>query len=115
MNVAQCRAVIVVFAMPGCPACEDYKPRLEREIERWRAHGAPFVIADQARTFAATEIPIVLLDAQSADPAIQTLADQHAIEGLPTTLLFRRYAPPMKLEGALDDAQICGLLRDATR
>lgn len=115
MDVAHCPAVIVVFAMEGCPACEEYKPRLEREIQRWQAARAPFVLAQPEQTFTAAQVPVILLDAQSSNPQIQALADAHAIEGLPTTILFKRNAYPRKFEGALDDAQIYDLLHDAVR
>lgn len=112
MNVAHCPAVIVVFAMEGCPACEEYKPRLEREIRRWQASGAPFVFGDQDQAFTSAQIPVLLIDAQAA--RMQGLADTYEIEQLPTTILFRRQAHPQTLIGALDDRQIYGLLQAAS-
>jgi thiol-disulfide isomerase/thioredoxin len=115
MNVAHCPAVIVVFAMPGCSACDDFKPRLEREVQRWQQNGAPFVFAEPDREFAAHEIPVLLLDAQSTNAQIQGLADEFDVQGLPTTLLFRRNAQPDTFLGAIDDRQIYDLLLSATQ
>jgi thiol-disulfide isomerase/thioredoxin len=118
MNFAGCRAVVVVFAMPGCPACEDYKPRLEREVARWQAH-APFVFAEGDQHFAPGQIPVVFLNAESTDAQLQQLADVHDIQGLPTTLVFTRRHPfwgpatltlRHKIEGSIDDRQIYDLL-----
>lgn len=116
LDVSRCSAVIVVFAMDGCGACEDYKPRLEREIARWQASGAPLVFCETANaTFVAPQVPVILLDAQSSDEQIQGWADQFDVEGLPTTVLFRRNAQPLKIEGAIDNAKIYDLLAQATR
>lgn len=115
MNVEHCHAVIVVFAMEGCGACEDYKPRLETEIQRWQANGAPLVFARPGMTFEARHVPIILLDAQSSNAQIQAWADEFKVEGLPTTVLCRRGAPPQILVGAIDDRQIYDLLASATR
>lgn len=117
VNVQNCRAVIIVFAMAGCPACEDYKPRLVREVERWRAQHAPFLIVerDEGQTFAHGEIPVILIDAEAEHDFIQGLADQYKIQGVPATLLLTHRAAPEKLEGALDDREIYDLLTRAAR
>lgn len=111
MNVEHCNAVIVVFAMHGCPACEDYKPRLEREVTRWQADGWPFVIAHDGQVFSRRQIPVLFINA--ASPHFQTAADQMDVQGVPLTILYRRGYMPHRVEGALDDQQIYDLLREA--
>lgn len=115
LDVAHCSAVILVFAMEGCSACEDYKPRLEREVQRWRAQGAPFVFAEPGRQFTAQEIPLILYDAQSPHPQIQQLGDEFKVEALPTTILFRRHHAPHVIVGSISDQQIYDLLQSAAR
>lgn len=114
MDLSHCRAVIVIAAMRGCPACEEYKPRVEREVARWQASGAPLVFGDKGQRFAHNQVPILFLDAQSRDPDIQRLMDDFKVEGLPTTILFMRTRGPQKMEGALEDGQIYNLLMIAT-
>ena len=116
LDVSRCPAVILVFAMDGCGACEEYKPRLEQELNRWRQRGHPFVDCEASDAiFGAHEIPVILLDAQSPDAQIQSWADQFHVEGLPTTILFRRYMPPEKHEGSIGRGQIHELLLKATQ
>lgn len=113
MNVEHCHAVIVVFAMEGCPACEEYKPRLEKEIKRWQANNAPLVIGQKGQTFGPYEVAVIFVDAASEDPQVQQLANDFAIEGVPATILFTRKARPRKIEGAVDDVQIYAMLLEA--
>lgn len=113
MNLERCSAVIVVFAMDGCPACEDYKPRLVRQVKRWQQHGARFVVAERPQEFSPSVIPVLLLDAQNANPQIQDVANQYGVTGLPTTILFRRWHGPTILEGAIGDREIEAMLHDA--
>jgi len=113
MSFEHCPAVIVVFAMRGCPACEEFKPRLENQVRRWQSYGHRLVFGDKGQSFAEDEIPILLLDAQSADPQINKVADELAVVGLPTTVLFRRYEHPVKYEGVVGDQQLYDILRAA--
>jgi thiol-disulfide isomerase/thioredoxin len=115
MSLERCPAVIVVLAMRGCGYCEEYKPRLEREIARWQGHGAPFVVGVKGGVYGPSQVPILFLDAESPDPDIQRLADEHQITGMPTTILFMRGMEPQKMEGALSDQEIWELLRVASR
>lgn len=115
MNLSHCRAVIVVIVMADCPYCEEYKPRLEKEVERWRKHGAPIVFGEKGQAFAAGQIPILLIDAESTDPQIQWLMDDFHVDGLPTTILFTRNAMPQKQEGALSEQEIYQMLTIAAR
>jgi hypothetical protein len=81
-------------------------------LQTFRAKGWPFVFYD-GRAIARGSIPILILDGASSDPSIVELANQHKIDGMPTTLLLRRYQEPLKLEGAIDDPEIYGLLVEA--
>ncbi len=107
------RATIVLFVMPGCGACEDYKPRFERLVKSFQAHGQPLVYYKNGMQLAPHQIPIVVLDAASADPSIVGLADSYKVEGMPTTLLLTHNARPAQLLGAVSDEEIHQLLVSA--
>lgn len=109
------RAVIVVIVLRGCPACEDYKPRLRREISRWQAAGVPIALGQKGQTFDPGQVPVLLVDAEDPDPDVQRLLDEQGVQGLPTTILFLTGAPPQQQEGALSDREIYDLLVIATR
>jgi hypothetical protein len=105
--------MIVVFVMDGCEACDDYSPRLHKMIESFQAHQHPFVYYELGMQISPGVIPVIMLDATSEDPSVVNLADQYQIDGLPSTLLLRRTALPVKLEGAVDDQEIYSVLADA--
>lgn len=104
---------MIVFVMEGCPACEDYKPRLAQQVAAFQGHGQPFVWYQPGMPLMPGQIPVIVLDADSEDDSVVSLADQYGVEGLPTTLLLRRTAPPAKLEGAVDDRSIYEALASA--
>jgi thiol-disulfide isomerase/thioredoxin len=107
---------MLVFASPDCPACLDYKPRLETEVERWQKNGAPVVFAEDEMVMAVGSIAIVLIDVTSQDQGVQQFADQYKIAALPTTiLLVRGSAMPDRHEGAVDDQTIYKMLANAAR
>jgi thioredoxin-related protein len=109
--LANVKSMIIVFAMNGCPACEEFKPRFEKTIDTWRRkHQVPFVWFRQGHVFAPGQIPVLIVDAASTDPSVVALADQYQVSALPSTVLFTRYGAPVKLEGALDDQQLYELL-----
>ncbi len=108
-DLSRCRAVIIVFAMDGCPYCDEFQPRLDHQLRAFRAHGTPFEYYDGG-AITRGSIPVIVLDGASQDAQIQSIADQHKVSGMPTTILFTHNARPMKLEGALDDGQIYDLL-----
>lgn len=107
------RAVIVVFVMPGCHACEDFKPRFERMVKLFRDHGWPFNYHRGGPIEAAKGIPILFVDATSEDPTVVQFADSHNVSGMPTTILLTRNAKPAQLLGAVSDEEIHGLLTSA--
>lgn len=108
-GLEHCGAVIIVFAMEGCPYCDDYQPKLDYEIKRFKQAGAP-IFYYRGGVIPPHTIPVLVLDGASDDPQISALADQHQVTGMPTTLLLRRYDRPIKLEGDQDDRQIYDLL-----
>lgn len=108
---------IVVFAMPGCPACEDYLPRFRRHVAALQRQGHPFAYFSPDRPVSTSSIPVAIYDAGSEDPGIQAFADQHRVTGLPTTLILTRYHGIQRYEGSVSDKDILAGLRlaDAVR
>lgn len=108
------RAVIVVFAMHGCGPCEEYLPRFTKHVERLKRLQYPFVIMRPGGQLEPGQIPVMIYNAAAEDTELQTLADRLGINATPTTALLTR-RDTIKLEGALDDAQIDQLLYAATQ
>lgn len=113
VDISKVKSMLIVFAMDGCPACHDYTPRLIKMVEGFQAHGVPFVFHTDGPIFKG-QIPVLVYDGASQDPGVVELANQYAIEGLPTTLLLTRNARPVKIEGAISDEEIYKLLASAT-
>ena len=113
MSLDNVRCLIVLLAMPGCPACEDYTPRFEREVGRWQKFGVPLVYYAPGATITKKTIPIMIVDATSADPGVQAFCDLHKVQGMPTTLLLTHNAPPVRIEGSVPDEEIYRLLESA--
>lgn len=113
-DLANVKSMIVVFVLAGCEACSEYKPRFERLVHGFQQHGCPLAWYRPGQLIQPGVIPVLMVDAASTDPNIQAFGDQHAISALPTTLLLTRNARPVKLEGAIDDAQIYQVLASAT-
>jgi hypothetical protein len=113
MSLENTNIVIVVFAMPGCPACDDYLPRLHKQIAHYAKLGYPFIVHDGESDLAAGSIPILIYDATAKDESVQSFADRHKITGLPTTILLPRYGVTTKYEGTLTNEQIYGILNTA--
>lgn len=107
------KVVLVVFAMPGCPACEDYLPRLYKAVEVYQSYGHPFVVYDLGMRLQPGQIPVVVYDSTSQNAELQAFADQHKISGLPTTLLLPQRGRSGRWEGGLNDADIYSILRFA--
>jgi thiol-disulfide isomerase/thioredoxin len=91
------RVIVVVFAMPDCPACEEYLPRFLARAEAYRKAG----------------VPVFVYDVSSEDPKLNAFADRYKIRATPTTLVLPRGAGMLRAEGALPDASIEVLLRKA--
>ena len=117
-DLSQTKALLLVFAMPGCPACHDFLPRLKRQIHGFKAYHVPFVIYEDAAVVPERipqgEIPVFIYDATSPDPTLQELANKHNITGMPTTLFMSRVMRPTKIEGSVDDNEIYQMLVAAT-
>lgn len=106
------KSLIIVFAMPGCPACEDYSPRLYRMIEGFKRHGVPFLIYNNG-TIQRGQIPVLVYDGASTDAGVQALCDQYGVTAMPTTVLLTRNGKPQKIEGAIPDDELYQLLASA--
>lgn len=106
------RALIVVFAMPGCPACEEYVPRLERQVEGFKNLGHPINFHEAGAEIVPRTIPILVYDTTSKDAELVALCDVHKITNLPTTLLMTRQGTS-RIEGGLNDQQIYEMLSAA--
>lgn len=117
IDLRNAKAVLLIFAMPGCGACEDYLPRLQRQVADFQRYGHAFhYVGGESGSLAPGTIPILIIDATSADEGVQALADQHGITGMPTTLFFtRRNRLPVKHEGGLEDREIYDLLVKAAQ
>jgi len=107
------KVVIVVFAMPGCPACADYQPRFTKQVEGFKHYGAPFVFYTPGQKLAPGQIPVVILDGTSQDPSIVSFADLYQVSAMPTTILLTYNAPPYRAEGAISDQEVYDLLSSA--
>lgn len=112
-NLDQTNVLILVFAMPGCPACHDYLPRLTKQIQGFQKLGHPFVIYENGVVLLPGSIPVVVLDSTTKDPEVQALCNQHEISNLPTTVLLPKVGYPAKYEGSLNDQQVYALLNAA--
>lgn len=112
-DLSQTNILILVFAMPGCSACHEYLPKLQKQIVGYQKLGHPFVLWEIGGTLKPGQIPVVILDSTTQDAEVQALADKHQITGLPTTVLLPKVGYPAKFEGALSDGQIYELLNTA--
>lgn len=112
-DLDQTNVVVVVFAMPGCGACEEYLPRMYSAIEYYQKLGHPFVVYDLGMKLKPGQIPVCVYDSTSTDPGVQQLADQHKISGLPTTLVLVRHGRNGRWEGGIDNETLVGALNSA--
>ena len=110
IDLGNTRVLLVVFAMPGCGACDEYIPKFLRKV---KAHGAPFRVMDADAQAAPGEIPVMLYDAASENKELQEFADSLGITATPTTCLMTRRAGTVKIEGAVPPAEVDQLLQDA--
>ena len=89
-------AVVVVFTIEGCEACEEYKPRFSRIAQQYQHH-----------------VPILMYDAN--DPRCADLATRLNVTNVPATFVLRRPTGMMRVEGGIPDSQIAWLLGVAAR
>lgn len=112
-DLSNTKVVIVVFAMPSCPACHEYLPKLEKQIHTFQEHGHPFLIWSEGMPIEPGVIPILIYDATVKDPSVQAFADKFNVTGMPTTIFLPRIGGFHKLEGTQDDMTIYKLLTTA--
>ena len=112
--LAHTKVVIIVFAMPGCPACESYLPRLYKQIEGFQKLGAPvYVYEENGQQVPQGQIPIMVIDSTSKQQNVQDFANRWEVVNLPTTILLPKYGFPARYEGSLSDKDIYNLLNAA--
>jgi len=111
--LAGINVAIVIFAMPGCPACHEYLPRVYKQIEGYQQLGIPFVVYQEGMALSPGQIPVFVYDSTSKDPDVQAMADKHQIRNLPTTLLLPKVGFPARYEGSLPPGDIYNLLNAA--
>lgn len=97
-NANNARAVVVLFTIPGCDACAEYKPRFQR-------------IAQQYQQI----VPIYMLNANDTNPQVADLASRLNVANVPATFVLRRPTGVIRVEGAIPDDQIAWLLGVAAR
>ena len=107
------KAMIVVLAMPDCPACIEYKPRFEKMVDHFVAHGVPFAYYEPGQAIAKGMIPVLIVDATSTDPNVQQFCDAHNVDAMPTTILLTRSIAPQRIQGSISDDEIYQLLSAA--
>jgi len=109
------KAVLIVFAMPGCPACDDYLPRFKRQVAAFQQYGHRFAFRAAGQPVERGTIPIFVYDASSPDPGLQQLADQYGVSGVPATILLTRYHGTKQLDGSVPDSEIYDTLLHAAQ
>jgi len=113
-DLANTRAIVVVFAMHGCGACDDYLPKFMDRVAAWQEAGVPFHVWSPGDQLAPGQIPVLLYDASAQSDELQGFADKLAVKVTPTTYVMTRWNTA-KAEGSISDDKIDGLLRSAYR
>jgi thiol-disulfide isomerase/thioredoxin len=108
------RVIVVVWAMPGCGACDEYLPMFLKQVHAHRAHGAPFHVWSPGKPIEPGEIPVLLYDAASENEELQEFADRLGVSATPTTFMLTRYGVS-KAEGAVSPSEVDQLLYAAQR
>lgn len=96
MNPNGSRVVVVLFTIPGCEACREYKPRFQRVAQHYAGH-----------------VPVMMLDAN--DSRCADLANRLNVTNVPATFALRRPTGMIRIEGAIPDSQIAWLFGIAAR
>jgi len=97
-NANNARTVVVLFTVPGCDACAEYKPRFQRIAQQYQ-HA----------------VPIYVLNANDTRPDVADLASRLNVANVPATFVLRRPTGVIRVEGAIPDDQIAWLLGVAAR
>jgi thiol-disulfide isomerase/thioredoxin len=113
VSLDQTKVVIVVFAMPSCPACHDYLPRLYKQVEGFQKLGAPLFVYEEGTLIPPKSIPVMVYDVTAQNDSVQAFANQWKVENLPTTILLPKVGFPARYEGALSNDDIYNLLNAA--
>lgn len=98
MNPTSARAVVILFTIPGCGACAEYKPRFQRIAQQYQH-----------------VVPIYMLNANDTRPDVADLASRLGVANVPATFVLRRPMGVIRVEGAIPDSQIAWLLGVAAR
>ena len=93
-GLANANAVIIVFVMPGCGACELYKPTFIAAAERYKAR-----------------VPAYVMDVTT--PAGAQVADAYGVVATPTTMVLRRGNGAIRADGAQSPQSIDQLFQVA--
>jgi hypothetical protein len=104
------RALIVIWAMGECPACESYLPRFLAEVEALKQQGYPFFVYEAGQPIPPGSIPVLIYDAASPNVDVQAFADKYQVTATPTTMVLTRGAGSFKVEGSLANNQIAWVL-----
>jgi thiol-disulfide isomerase/thioredoxin len=95
---ANARTIVVLFTIPGCEACAEYKPRFQRIAQQYQ-----------------NVVPIYMLNANDTRPDVADLASRLHVANVPATFVLRRPTGVIRVEGAIPDSQIAWLLGVAAR
>jgi len=95
-NAREACVVVVLFTIPDCEACREYKPRFRRVAQHYQQY-----------------VPILMVDAN--DPQYAALANRLRVVDVPATFVLRRPTGIIRVEGAIPDSQIAWLLGVAAR
>lgn len=98
LNASNSRVVVVLFTIPGCDACAEYKPRFQRFAQQYQSI-----------------MPIYMLNANDTRPDVADLASRLNVANVPATFVLRRPTGVIRVEGAIPDDQIAWLLGVAAR
>ena len=93
------RVLVALFVQEGCGACEEFQPRFDRLAARYKRAG----------------MPVFVYDAAGGDPELVAWMDRYEIGATPTILVLKRGPGTMKIDGAIPDDQIEGVLQSAYR
>ena len=118
LDVSHLNAIVLVFGMPGCGACEEYIPRLKLRAQALHEEYRTVVIDEASGTKRKSKVkvgmlPIFIYDVESEDLELQKLADQYEIKAMPTTIVLIRPQGALRLEGAIADGHIDHILKQA--
>ncbi len=94
MDLSQFNVVVIVFTMPGCPACSEYVPRFQQVAQQFSGRVPSFVVDSNS---------------QSGGP----LADRLMVTATPTTLILRKPTGAIKAEGALPSEEVAQMFQFA--